>query len=113
MARAATGWRAAVVAATMLAMAGCGSHPQRGTRASYTVRAGDTLYAIAWRHGLDYHEVARANGIGSDYRIQVGQRLNLGSPTTPRAVPAPDRPVAGVPAPLPVTPAPRWQWPAD
>ena len=117
MARAATGWRAAVVAATTLALAGCASHAQRAGRARYTVRAGDTLYSIAWRHGLDYHEVARANGIGSDYRIQVGQVLNLDSRPTPhappRAVPAPDRPGAGAPAPLPVTPAPHWLWPAD
>ena len=99
MARAATGWQAAVVAAAAIALAGCGSGARRPTHTRYTVRAGDTLYSIAFRHGLDYHEVARANGIGSDNRIQVGQVLNLESRATAAA--------------LPVTPAPRWQWPAD
>ena len=113
MARAATGWPAAVVAAAVLAIAGCGSEARRPGPGSYTVRSGDTLYSIAWRHGLDYHEIARANGVGSDYRIHVGQVLDLGSRAAPRAAPASDRPLATLPAPLGVTPAPRWQWPAD
>ena len=43
---------------------------------------GDTLYRIAWRHGLDYKEIAAANGIGPPYLIIPGQRLAL--PTTGR-----------------------------
>ncbi|HET7921875.1 MAG TPA: peptidoglycan DD-metalloendopeptidase family protein [Gammaproteobacteria bacterium] len=48
--------------------------------ASYTVSAGDTLYSIAWRYGLDYHDVADWNGIGSDYLIKPGQKLRLSVP---------------------------------
>ncbi|HEX5340827.1 MAG TPA: peptidoglycan DD-metalloendopeptidase family protein [Gammaproteobacteria bacterium] len=48
--------------------------------ASYTVSPGDTLYSIAWRYGLDYHDVARWNGIGSDYLIRPGQNLRLSAP---------------------------------
>jgi lipoprotein NlpD len=41
------------------------------------VRPQDTLYSIAWRLGLDYHDLARWNGIGPDFRIAVGQPLRL------------------------------------
>lgn len=50
--------------------------------AGYTVKTGDTLYSIAWRYGLDYHDVASWNGIGSDYLIKPGQSLRLSSPGT-------------------------------
>ena len=97
-----------------LALAACSDGPRRSASGSYTVRAGDTLYSIAWRHGLDYHELARLNHIGRDYAISVGQTLQLSAGTTlaaavpPRALPA----APALPA-LPVTPAPAWLWPAD
>ena len=65
--------------------------PPAPAAAGYAVRAGDTLYSIAFRNGLDYHDLARWNGIGADYRIDVGQRLLLHPPAggaataTPRA----------------------------
>ncbi|MGB1238454.1 MAG: peptidoglycan DD-metalloendopeptidase family protein [Pseudomonadales bacterium] len=43
----------------------------------YTVKSGDTLYSIAWRYGLDYRQLARANNIKSDFVIYRGQRLKL------------------------------------
>jgi lipoprotein NlpD len=59
----------------------CGSEPRRPAPPEFhTVRAGDTLYSIAVRHGLDYRELARWNGIGRDYRIYVGQRIRLRPP---------------------------------
>jgi lipoprotein NlpD len=48
--------------------------------AHYTVQPGDTLYSIAWRYGLDYHDVAGWNGVGSDYLIKPGQVLKLSAP---------------------------------
>ena len=48
---------------------------------SHIVKPGETLYAIAWRYGLDYKNLAKANGIGSDYSIFVGQTLYLKSQT--------------------------------
>ena len=107
--------RAAVALGALLALAGCGGEPRRPAPASYVVKSGDTLYSISWRHGLDYHEVARLNGIGADYRIDVGQVLKL----VAAAHALPRRPArraaagAAMPAPLPVTPAPNWLWPAD
>lgn len=45
---------------------------------TYTVRRGDTLYAIAFRYGLDYRQLARNNGISEkNYSIYVGQKLSL------------------------------------
>jgi lipoprotein NlpD len=56
-------------------LSGCASHPERAT--TYTVKRGDTLYAIAWRHKLDWQDLARWNGIGRDYVIYPGQVLKL------------------------------------
>jgi lipoprotein NlpD len=56
--------------------AGCASGPLY-TPESYVVKPHDTLYSIAWRHDLDFRELARWNHIGTDYRITVGQVLML------------------------------------
>ncbi|MFG6177105.1 peptidoglycan DD-metalloendopeptidase family protein [Halomonas sp. THAF12] len=50
--------------------------------ASYTVAPGDTLYGIAWRHDMDYRDLARLNHIEPPYRIQPGQQLSLGDSAT-------------------------------
>jgi lipoprotein NlpD len=47
------------------------------TRDVYVVRPQDTLYSIAWRYDLDFHDLARWNNIGPDFRIVVGQTLVL------------------------------------
>jgi lipoprotein NlpD len=44
------------------------------------VRRGDTLYAIAFRNGLDYRDLARWNSIGDPFVIYPGQQLRLGPP---------------------------------
>lgn len=49
----------------------------RGTNAPYTVARGDTLYAIAWRYGYDYRELATRNSISAPYVIYPGQTLYL------------------------------------
>ena len=46
----------------------------------YTVKSGDSLYAIAFRYGLDYREVARWNRIQVTELIQPGQQLKLSEP---------------------------------
>lgn len=48
------------------------------TQAYYTVKSGDTLYDIAWRHDMDYRDMARANNIEPPYTLQPGQKLALG-----------------------------------
>ena len=72
----------------LLLLAGCGSGGRApiedrqspaavGGVASerYVVRRGDTLYAIAFRFGMDYRSVAAANGIAAPYTIYPGQNL--------------------------------------
>lgn len=46
----------------------------------HRVVGGDTLYAIAWRYGKDFRDLARFNNIGADYIIYPGQRLTLTPP---------------------------------
>jgi lipoprotein NlpD len=79
----------------------------------YTIREGESLYAIAWRYGLDYKQVAAWNNIGPPYTIYPGQRIRLNPPpglvsaTMPRPIPAPNPPVRSTPAPaaVPLPPA--------
>jgi len=78
------------------------------------VQPQDTLYSIAWRHNLDYRALARWNGIGSDYRISVGQLLTL-TPATPPSANLPPRAASppGAPGASAVqgSTAGRWVWP--
>ena len=46
---------------------------------SYSVKAGDSLSAIAARYGMSYETLARLNNISNPNRIYVGQTLNLGT----------------------------------
>ena len=48
----------------------------------YRVERGDTLYSIAFRHGVDYRELAGWNGIAVPYTIYVGQELRVSAPPT-------------------------------
>lgn len=86
-----------MISGLALALSGCvsqqdvpGQVPVRDLSASradttpshYTVEQGDTLYGIAWRHNMDYRDLARLNRIGPPYAIQPGQRLVLDSEAT-------------------------------
>jgi lipoprotein NlpD len=52
------------------------------TATTRIVRAGDTLYSIAWQSGKNYKELAKWNGISWPYTIYKGQRLRLVPNTT-------------------------------
>jgi lipoprotein NlpD len=56
---------------------------------TYTVKRGDTLYAIALDYGLDYRELAAWNGIENVNLIRTGQVLRLAAPVEPAAAGAP------------------------
>ena len=70
------------------------------TAGTYVVARGDTLYGIAFRHGVDYRDVAALNRIGPPYTIYPGQRLTLRGAVAPR-------PATTASAPAPVASAPR------
>ncbi|MCG5497852.1 peptidoglycan DD-metalloendopeptidase family protein [Ectothiorhodospira variabilis] len=68
----------------LLMLAACGT-PQRsgelGFRSGvHTVRHHETLYAIAWRYGLEWQDLARWNNIDEPYTIYPGQRLRMNPP---------------------------------
>ena len=75
--------------------------------AVYRVAAGDTLYSIAWRYGLDARDIGRWNQLDNFNRILVGQSLVLrdrsasGSPAGLALAPA----TLGKPVPLSATPS--------
>ena len=89
-------WRASVWLGSLvvaLLLAGCA--PERSVRVEpaegvelvqpggeregvYRVASGDTLYGIAFKHGMDYRELAQLNHIAAPYTIYVGQQLQLG-----------------------------------
>jgi lipoprotein NlpD len=72
---------------------------------SYVVRPRDTLYSIAWRHDLDFRDLARWNNIGPDFRISVGQVLVLGPGRT--LSPSPSSSPSSSQAPTPQNRPPR------
>jgi len=76
----------------------------------HRVRRGDTLYSIAFRNGLDYRELARANRIGPPYTIYVGQEIRIDLRASARAPAVHPAPVKTAPAtaaaPQPRTPTP-------
>ncbi|MCZ6762114.1 MAG: peptidoglycan DD-metalloendopeptidase family protein [Gammaproteobacteria bacterium] len=101
-------------------LSGCAGEQWRNReRDSYTVRAGDTVYGIAWRYGLDYRELARWNRLGGGYSIFPGQVLVLRRPpgsavagTAKTRPPARGRAKAPLPGkPPPPAPTPEWLWP--
>lgn len=61
--------------------------PRSAPSGLYEVSRGDTLYGIAFRHGMDYRELASLNGIGPPYTIYPGQRLRLRAAAAARPAP--------------------------
>ena len=57
--------------------------PQLAAGPDYVVEPGDTLYAVAFRLGVDYRTLASLNDIDPPYVIRVGQALQ----TVPNAAP--------------------------
>jgi lipoprotein NlpD len=80
--------------------------PRSGVHA---VRKGETLYAIAFRYGLDVHELAAVNGIEDPYLIRPGQGLRL---TRDANVEKPSRPPQRAARPKASPKPAAWTWPA-
>ncbi len=67
----------------------------------YTVQPGETLYFIAWRLNLDYHDLAAYNNLSKPYHLYVGERLRLSGKKIPPAKIPPFKVVKA------------WQWPVN
>lgn len=106
-----------------LIVAGCSSSSDSGS--TYTVKRGDTLYAISRSTGTSVRDLARLNNISPPYTIEVGQRLKLsgstktsstsGKTTTKSSTKtAAVRPSSSVPqSSWPPVGQRCWQWPAS
>ncbi|PDH41299.1 MAG: hypothetical protein CNE99_02075 [OM182 bacterium MED-G24] len=114
----------------VLLLQGC-QHPSMvpvigtGRGPPYVVQEGDTLYAIAFRNGIDYRDLARRNNIPPPFVIFPGQTLKLVGQSVPERDSGPvavthsdnvaERKVTGEPgqqpAPVPAASGLEWQWP--
>jgi lipoprotein NlpD len=94
-------------------LSGC-TENVRDDRLTYVVKPQDTVYSIAWRYGLDFHDLARLNHIGPNFRISVGQTLVLkAGAAAPKKSAAPAQ-TAITQAPsshAPISSALNWSWP--
>lgn len=63
----------AIMLLSSLIVAGCSSSSDSGS--TYTVKRGDTLYAISRSTGTSVRDLARLNNISPPYTIEVGQKL--------------------------------------
>lgn len=88
-----------IILSTLLLLTACASGPHRapvqdrGTTIDdrlsvHYVSRGETLYAIAWRYGIDYSSLASRNGIRAPFTIYPGQKIQLKTGSIARA-PAP------------------------
>ncbi len=119
-------------------LAGCAStqspapvHDRASTRpfpaapaGQYRIQKGDTLFKIAFEHGLDYRDLAAWNDLSDPARIRGGDLLRLSAPR-PRTVTAPLPAAPGVtarqlkPEPAPPveppdeSPPDAWVWPGQ
>jgi len=98
------------------------SRPVAPKAGIYRVERGDTLYSIAFRHGIDYRDLAAWNDIPSPYTIYPGRELRLsqreGAPrpvaqAAPPPKPAPASPPPKAPAPTPFEPVAAAPVPAE
>ncbi len=121
-------WRLASAVMLLVVIAGCSGRALQWEPDTYVVREGDTLYSIAFRHGLDHRELARWNDLGAGRLIYPGQMIRLVPPTQEgqrtRAA-TQKKPSTASPGPTQssraaspatrsaaVQPVPRWRWPA-
>ncbi|RWU25708.1 metalloendopeptidase [Pseudomonas alkylphenolica] len=78
-----------ILVAMLLAISACSSQPTgsggdtaKVVGGAYKVKRGDTLYSIATRHGWNFKELARFNGINPPYAVNVGQTIRFGGSKT-------------------------------
>ena len=118
----------------LVLLSGCISVPHTKGPGWYVVKPTDTLYSISWRYGLDYHDIARWNGLNEDYLIHPGQQLVLLEPEhlpesnsagdkvdtvespeqqTVKVTPLPDPDTINSQPTNNISVDPNWSWPTD
>ena len=105
--------------AACLILNACGS-ALRWEPDTHVVRAGDTIYSIAFQHGLDQHDLLGWNRLDANGLIFPGQRLRLTAPAgyVPKRATVARRGATPVPS-GPVTTGKAgaarvdWRWPTD
>ncbi|MGC9456875.1 MAG: LysM peptidoglycan-binding domain-containing protein [Halothiobacillaceae bacterium] len=70
---------------------GSGSSVPRGTARTYQVQAGDSLWAIARKHGTDVDRLLALNGMSRGDTLRVGQELVVGIEAAAATVASRDR----------------------
>jgi len=98
---------------------GLGGHANEGGHANgtvgasgYTVARGDTMYSIAFAHGMDVRQLAALNDIPPPYVIHPGQVLRLKPASGGSAVAGNAAPVPATAPPQPATQAPATTQPS-
>ncbi len=99
------GWRSVIYPGQTLALAAPASAPTPAVpaapapaAATHTVVAGDTIFAIAQKHGTSVDTVLAANGLGRDSVIYPGQTIAIAAASAPAvATAAPRTPAATAP----------------
>jgi LysM repeat protein len=88
-----------VLAAAVLVL-NLGSAAAQSSCGTHVVRAGENLFRIGLRYGVNYHTLAAFNGIPDPTRIYAGQTLRIpcGSTAQPVVVPAVINPQVVIPA---------------
>lgn len=79
----------AVLTVVLLLNACAGFFSGHPSRDIHTVKAGETLYSIAWSVGKDHRDLAAWNGIPPPYLIKPGQKLRLTPASGARVVSQP------------------------
>lgn len=111
------GWSVVALIIICLFLFGCGPrdglapveestfYKSNQTATRHTVKAGETLYAVAFRYDQDYHELASVNHLQSPYTLRIGQVIHLKPKSqTKLALPAlPELPI--------FSSAHQWGWP--
>lgn len=53
-----------------------------GEEITYVVQEGDSIYSVAFEHGIPWTALVEANGIEAPYTLEVGQTLIIVAPST-------------------------------
>ena len=75
------------------------AHRSRRERSRIVVHRGETLWAIARKHGVDVNALALMNGMQPNSVLRTGQRLRLATSASSANVSVDDEEAAGGPAP--------------